>query len=223
MSTKTSSMELVWRIRDSVGFTANEKAFLFVVASRGTMFAKWQTASRDMGMSKDTYYRTRNSLIEKDALNVRRQMDGPTVYTVNVEALDSQDENKHSHSANTVSQLANGGSRIPETKVTIKTTNKVTVKKMPRAVADATVVREREVYSPSKTSGAFSDLHSTKEYDGAAGEVTSNPDSHIENGPTLDEIELRQRQRELAASFGETFEQTARRLERESGTLGDDW
>ena len=67
---ETASLEAIWKIRDARGLDYKEKAFLFTVASRGAMTARWGTAAADMGMSKDTYYRTRDSLFEKNLLVV---------------------------------------------------------------------------------------------------------------------------------------------------------
>lgn len=73
----------MWAIRNARGFTAHEKAFLFVVESRGEMRTTAVKAAKDMGMSRAKYYRVRDSLLEKNCLSQRRSMDGPTIYTVN--------------------------------------------------------------------------------------------------------------------------------------------
>ncbi|MFD0001981.1 hypothetical protein ACFVJ4_06080 [Streptomyces sp. NPDC127178] len=145
MSKQNMSVQAIWNIRDARGLNQDEKAFLFVVASRGVMTSAWQTAADDMGMKKDRFYRTRKSLIEKGLIQEGTRKDDTTVYRVNEEALaalvpvkeekqdsvswaDSDTENTHSLYANDPSQVENDHSHMSEEKVTIKETRKVTVK-----------------------------------------------------------------------------------------------
>lgn len=87
VESQNMSVQTIWNIRDARGINANEKAFLFVVASRGVMFSEWQTAAADMGMSKDTYYRTRNALIKKGLVKEGLRKDTTTVYRLEEKAL----------------------------------------------------------------------------------------------------------------------------------------
>lgn len=87
VESQNMSVQAIWNIRDARGINANEKAFLFVVASRGIMTAAWQTAAADMGMSKDTFYRTRNSLIKKGLIKEGLRKDTTTVYRLEEKAL----------------------------------------------------------------------------------------------------------------------------------------
>jgi DNA-binding MarR family transcriptional regulator len=138
--TKNMEVQAIWAIRDARGLSYAEKAFLFVVASRGCMTAKWDTAAADMGMSKNTYYKTRDSLLGKGLLNKETRFNNTTVYTVSLETLlsltgngDESLEQPLSLTGNEFSPTGNEFSPTGETKVTIKGTMKET----DSAVADA--------------------------------------------------------------------------------------
>lgn len=62
----------MWAIRDTRGLTSLEKVFLFTVESRGQMTCTATTAALDMGMSKASYYRTRDALIASGCLTQRQ-------------------------------------------------------------------------------------------------------------------------------------------------------
>lgn len=87
VESKNMTVQVIWNIRDARGINANEKTFLFVVASRGIMYSEWQTAAADMGMSKDTYYRTRSALIKKGLIKEGLRKDTTTVYRIEEKAL----------------------------------------------------------------------------------------------------------------------------------------
>jgi hypothetical protein len=140
----------LWAIRDARGLSYAEKAFLFVVASRGCMTAKWDTAAADMGMSKNTYYKTRDSLLGKGLIIKETRFNSTTVYTVCLESLLSLTGNENespeqplSLTGNEFSPTGNEFSLSGETKVTIKGTTKET----DSAVADAPAPTLQEVES----------------------------------------------------------------------------
>lgn len=133
-------------LRDTRGLSANEKAFLFVVISRGDeTFGTWETNAADMGMSKGTYYRTRDALLEKGLIEVARKYNATSVYRPNLDVLatwDSHignDEATDSHIGNERSHIGNDDSQICETKKNTKKNIKENIKteEEPMAVADA--------------------------------------------------------------------------------------
>lgn len=81
--------EVIFAIRDARGLKIHEKSFLFVCESRGKegMFSEHDTNYTDMSMSKATYYRVRDSLIEKKLIEPRRRYNNTTVYHVNYDVL----------------------------------------------------------------------------------------------------------------------------------------
>lgn len=83
------SVQAVWNIRDARGLNQDEKAFLFVVASRGVMTSAWRTAADDMGMKKDRFFRTRKALIAKGLVREGLRKDDTTVYRIDEDALAS--------------------------------------------------------------------------------------------------------------------------------------
>jgi len=119
-------MEQIWAIRDSRGLNSYDKIFLVTVAARGAdgMYCKWERNKDDMGMGKDRYYKSRDSLLEQKLITATRRMDSTTVYHINDEAL----TDLVSHSAtqndsatqNELSATQNGHSVRPETKKNLK-------------------------------------------------------------------------------------------------------
>jgi len=77
----------IWIIRDARSLTGHEKAFLFVVESRGIMFSEAETARADMGLSRSTFYDVRKGLERKGLIDVRPRRLKSTLYRVNVDAL----------------------------------------------------------------------------------------------------------------------------------------
>ena len=146
----------LWAIRDARGLTAHQKAFLFVVESRGECSTKMTKNAQDMGLGKDSYYRARNPLIEWGIIEERRRFEDSTVYTVNLEALLSHsakheaDSHSHSakddsHSAKDSSLYAKDDSHETETKKNIKKNTKKTKKKNSASVADAPEAATSEI------------------------------------------------------------------------------
>lgn len=83
-------------LRDARGLNSDEIAFLFVALSRGDeLFGTWQTNAADMGMAKNRYYRTRDSLLAKGLIAVVRKYNAASVYAVDLSRLA-----EHSHSGN---------------------------------------------------------------------------------------------------------------------------
>ncbi|MFJ8790445.1 hypothetical protein [Streptomyces sp. NPDC102462] len=150
------STQAIWNIRDARGLSHEEKVFLFVVASRGVMYSEWQKAAEDMGMKKTRYFKVRKSLIEKDLVEEGRRMDDTTVYRVKEDVLatyvpvkekadnsivwtDSVSQTGHSVFGNGESASETDHSGGPETKVTMKVTEKETSKVTNETVANAPV------------------------------------------------------------------------------------
>jgi hypothetical protein len=77
----------MFRIREAVSLSRNDKVFLFVVESRGRSFASVETLCSDMAMSRATFYRTRDGLVERELILVERRMNAPSVLRVNATAL----------------------------------------------------------------------------------------------------------------------------------------
>lgn len=154
------SVQVIWNIRDARNLNHEEKGFLFVVASRGVMSSRWDTAAADMGMTKQRYYKARSSLLEKGLLEEGRRMNGTTVYRIKEDVLatyvpekveteeitwdDSHMETDHSHIGNGDSLVGNDDSRIGETKVTKKVTSKETIKETSKDSASATSYELKE-------------------------------------------------------------------------------
>lgn len=90
MAANTPSMrnDVMWAIRDARGLSSNEKCFLWAVESRGVMFTTQERARQDMGLSRGTFYKTRNRLRERGLLRIhRRGPNATTQYRVNDTAL----------------------------------------------------------------------------------------------------------------------------------------
>ena len=136
MSNTASSMETVWAVRDARGLNANEKTFLYTVASRGVMKTCRETALEDMGFKKDTFYKVVKSLKAKEVIietpgqyNPVSNKRDQTYYEINLPALqDSVWQTQDSVSQNDDSVSQKEDSVEPDNKVTEKVTTKVTVK-----------------------------------------------------------------------------------------------
>lgn len=119
---------VIWAIRDNQTLTAQEKLFLFVVESRGKMTTKVANGVADMGFSRATYYRVRDSLLERRLILTERQFNGPTVYVVNEVSLSetevSHTETPASHSETDMSHTETKVSHSDNTKKNIKNNNK---------------------------------------------------------------------------------------------------
>src|SRR4051794_20896612 len=90
-------IEVIAAVRASRALTTTQKVFLFTVAShKDGMYSTHVKNYADMGFSKATYYRVRESLIETGLLVSDRQMNSTTVYTVNLDALLSLPETRKS-------------------------------------------------------------------------------------------------------------------------------
>lgn len=116
--------DVIWAIRDARGLTAQEKAFLFVVESRGEMTTTATKAAEDMGLSRATYYRVRDGLLRKKCLTVRQRADQPSVYVVNEVSLSethvSHSETPLSHSETKVSHCDNTKKKEEEIEEEVK-------------------------------------------------------------------------------------------------------
>lgn len=60
------------------------------------MKTTWQRAAEDMGMKKDSFYRTRDALVEKDLISIKRVHNGVSIYEVNLDSLTAN----YSHTEN---------------------------------------------------------------------------------------------------------------------------
>ena len=122
--TRNMRWEVIWDIRDARGLSHREKAFLWAVESRAMMRTEWEKAKDDMGMKKDMYYRTRESLHDKRLIRIVRNYNGTTCYVVDEKVLESyMPKQSDSHIANEDSDIENEDSHsenehshIPETK-----------------------------------------------------------------------------------------------------------
>lgn len=137
-----NSMEQIFKIRDSRGLDAWDKSFLFTIASRGAegMFATWDRNKDDMGMGKDRYYKSRDSLIAKGLIKVIRRMNESTIYKIDDDGLTawlSATQNAHSVTQNDFSATQNGRSVRPETKKNTKKNKKKNLEEEQDSVADA--------------------------------------------------------------------------------------
>lgn len=129
-------LQTMFNIRDARGLTAKEKIFLVTVELRGEMVCTWERAAADMGMTKDSFYRTRRSLVDRHLVYAVEQGNRITRYIVNRDGVavlvpsqgenHSHSENGLSHSANGLSQDENGLSHQAEQKVTNKKNKKGT-------------------------------------------------------------------------------------------------
>lgn len=114
-------IEVIAAVRDSRALTKNEKLFLCTVAShKDGMYCTHQKNYTDMGFSKATYYRLRESLTETGVLIAHRRMDDTTVYRVDLNALLSLPETRLSHSETHKSQAETRESHCAETKDNIQ-------------------------------------------------------------------------------------------------------
>ncbi len=64
--------EVVWAIRDARGLTADEKAVLWAVETRGTAFGVAETLAGDAGVSRATFFRRRDELVTRGLLSARK-------------------------------------------------------------------------------------------------------------------------------------------------------
>lgn len=133
--------EVMWAIRDAQGLTIFEKVFLYTVESRGTMKATWKRAADDMGMGKNTFYRTRTALVEKGLILTERMFNGVSSYEVNVDSLTGNGWLSDSLTENEDSLTGNQDSLRGETKKNIKNNKKknTNTKKNKTKSADAPV------------------------------------------------------------------------------------
>lgn len=153
------NIEALWTLRDARGINSDEKAFLFVAISRGDeLFGTWETNAADMGMSKNRYYRTRDSLLAKGLIEVARKYNGSSVYRVNVDALShyGNAEGNDSHYGNEDSHYGNDDSHYGETKKNIKNNKKKNLKNKnnhtdANAPVDTESSLQREVREDSKS------------------------------------------------------------------------
>jgi hypothetical protein len=161
--------QVMWAIRDARGLSANEKVFLFTVESRGSMRTTQVNAAKDMGLSRATYYRVRDSLIGRDLLTVRRNMDSSTEYLVNEVSLSETDV---SHTETVVSHTETDVSHSDNTKKNISKNSKKNMKKNNSASAPVEPKEDEEpsfeeVVQPLLDDEAFSlqDGQRTAEFD----------------------------------------------------------
>jgi hypothetical protein len=157
--------EVIWGVRDAQGLTTYEKVFLYTVESRGTMKATWKRAADDMAMSKDTFYRTRSSLIEKNLILTQRMGSGVTAYTVNLDSLTENSWLEDSLTENELSLTENEDSLRAEQKKNIKKNKKKNVQTKKNISANAPVdipLKEEsleasfdEIVSPLRQDAAF--------------------------------------------------------------------
>jgi len=92
VKSKSVDHQTLWAIRDARGLSVYEKAFLFVVATRGVMFTIATKAAQDMGMGLTKFYAVRQALLSRGLISVRTRGQGnrtsrTTMYTVNLEAV----------------------------------------------------------------------------------------------------------------------------------------
>ncbi|GAA3684264.1 hypothetical protein GCM10022237_48560 [Nocardioides ginsengisoli] len=74
-------------VRDARGLDVYEKAFLFVVASRGEMFSRAEVAADDMGFSVAQFHKIADRLIARGLVVRQRRPGKPSVYRLNLDAL----------------------------------------------------------------------------------------------------------------------------------------
>lgn len=80
--------QTIWNIRDARQLNSNEKLLLMVIESRGQMWATVAQVIDDMGMSRSTFYKTRNDLKARNLIHVlTRGTNQTTMYRVNREAV----------------------------------------------------------------------------------------------------------------------------------------
>jgi hypothetical protein len=88
MSAGPPSRAPAFLIRDARGLDAYEKAFLFVVASRGEeMFTSAETAAADMGMSPAQFHKVASRLSERELIRREARPGKSSKYLLNMEAL----------------------------------------------------------------------------------------------------------------------------------------
>lgn len=80
--------QVIWDLRDLHALNNYEYSFLITVESRGRLFTSAERAAADMKMSRNTFYKTRASLLGRGLLSAEeRRIAGSgsqtTVYTVN--------------------------------------------------------------------------------------------------------------------------------------------
>jgi len=124
-------------IRDAHWLNGNQKLFLMIVESRGTngMYSTKERNWLDMGMSKATFYRTRQSLMDLTpaVLTAERKFNSTTKYWVDAEGLQSHSDTAESHNETSQSHVETTQSHNDEPKGntkgnSIKVTPKVTKK-----------------------------------------------------------------------------------------------
>ncbi|QIG42067.1 hypothetical protein G5V58_04125 [Nocardioides anomalus] len=89
---KNVDHQTLWAIRDARDLDAWEKAFLFVVATRGLMFTTAARAAADMGMGLTKFYAVRKSLLSRALVSVTTRGQGngssmTTTYSVNLDEV----------------------------------------------------------------------------------------------------------------------------------------
>ncbi|CAN5191102.1 hypothetical protein BH24ACT12_BH24ACT12_14100 [soil metagenome] len=138
---KDLDLRALFAARDARGLDSKEKVFVFVVASRGLMFTSAETAAADMGMSRASFYRTRDALIRKGYLRVEPRPNATTVYELkstsewlavpHTETTPSHPETPPSHPESQPSHDETPGSQADDEKVTTKAPLKK-IKKTPK-------------------------------------------------------------------------------------------
>lgn len=164
---KSMTNTTMWNIRDARGLTTYEKAFLFVVESRGVCTTTRKRLLDDLGISTGQLTKVIRSLAEKDLIDVHegRWEDGkktPTFYSVKEDVLatfvpskeDASPEGVHTvntpvHDMNTLVHTVNDPVHDMATKGYNKKTDKKTIKKTMGADAPVTQGEVREDVSPS--------------------------------------------------------------------------
>jgi hypothetical protein len=74
--------QMIWRIREARGLSAYQKAMLFVIESTGTLFCTNSEACEKTGLSRTTFYRTRDSLVALGLIEVTQREGSTTCYRV---------------------------------------------------------------------------------------------------------------------------------------------
>jgi hypothetical protein len=142
---ETSNMKknVVWNVRDARGLSVYEKAFLFVVASRGTVKCYRKTLMEDMGgISTGQLSKVVNSLLEKDLIEVHPGywVDGKktqTMYSIKEDVLatfvPAREEGSQNEQGGSPHELVRSPHELPRSphggyKETKKETKKETIK-----------------------------------------------------------------------------------------------
>ena len=131
---KDLDLRALFAARDARGLDSKEKVFVFVVATRGRMFTSAETAAADMGMSRASFYRTRDALIRKGYLRVEPRPNATTVYELKSTSewmVVPHTETTPSHTETHPSPDETSGSQADDEKVTTKAPLKK-IKKTPK-------------------------------------------------------------------------------------------